>query len=146
MREALVLLPEIDMDDVGEDHYFPKGKSRLVRVTNRLFRPWHLAELESEIETKFASFSPEVLIVYKGGGISADVVHKAKRAGVFTVNIFPDVSPHAHGPALQAAIGAYDLVISTKPFHPAGWASIYGYSNRCVCVPHGYDPAVHLIQ
>jgi spore maturation protein CgeB len=40
-------------------------------------------------------------------------------------------------------MGAYDLVVSTKPFHPAGWAPIYGYSNPCVFVPHGYDPAVH---
>jgi spore maturation protein CgeB len=37
----------------------------------------------------------------------------------------------------------YDLVISTKPFHPLRWQSVYGYQNLCVCVPHGYDPEVH---
>jgi len=40
-------------------------------------------------------------------------------------------------------MGLYDLVISTKPFHPAVWSTLYGYANSCVCVPHGYDPLVH---
>jgi glycosyltransferase involved in cell wall biosynthesis len=45
---------------------------------------------------------------------------------------------------MQAAMGAYDLVVSTKPYHPANWRSTYGYDNPCVFVPHGYDPGLHL--
>jgi hypothetical protein len=41
-------------------------------------------------------------------------------------------------------MGLYELVVSTKPFHPENWREIYGYSNPCVFVPHGFDPAVHL--
>jgi len=63
--------------------------------------------------------------------------------GVLTVNVFPDCSPQAYGRALSRAIGEYDLVVSTKPFHPGGWQHVYGYRNTCVCVPHGYDPTVH---
>jgi spore maturation protein CgeB len=59
------------------------------------------------------------------------------------INIFPDCSPHAHGRRLQESMSCYDLVISTKPFHPQLWQSVYGYRNSCVFVPHGYDPAVH---
>ncbi len=61
------------------------------------------------------------------------------------VNVYPDLSPHAHGAEHQQAVGAYDLVISTKPFHPALWRSVYGYENRCVFVPQGYDPALHWV-
>jgi len=143
MREALSALPDVDMDDVGEDLYFPRGRSLLVRGSNRLLRSWYRAELEREIAARLAALRPDVLMVYKGGDVSAATVRGAKRAGVFTTNIFPDCSPHAHGSVMREAIGEYDLVVSTKPFHPAGWGPVYGYANPCVYVPHGYDPIVH---
>ena len=143
LREALAQLSAVEIDDIGEDHYFPKGRSLLVRGTNRLLSRVHRAELASEISTKLSALRPDVLLVYKGSGINANVVRQAKQAGVFTVNVFPDPSPHAFGKTLHEAMGEYDLVVSTKPFHPPGWTSIYGYRNRCVCVQHGYDPAVH---
>lgn len=141
--EALAVLPDVYMDELGEDHYFPKGKSLVVRGTNRLLRRWHRAELTREIAAKISALQPDVLMVYKGSGVSTEVVQRAKQSGVFTVNVFPDYSPHAYGAELREAMGEYDLVVSTKPFHPANWNAIYGYANRCVCVPHGYDPAVH---
>src|SRR5262249_32867898 len=59
---------------------------------------------------------------------------------------YPDMSPHAHGEDHRLAVGAYDLVISTKPFHPSLWTSVYGYTNPCHFVPQGYDPALHLVH
>ena len=143
MFNAMEKLAYVEIDDIGEDHYFPKGRSLMVRGINRLLRSWYCAELEREIAARLAVLRPDVLIVYKGSGVSAEAVCRAKQAGVFTVNIFPDCSPNAHGAKLNAAMGEYDLVVSTKPFHPANWEAIYGYRNRCVFVPHGYDPAVH---
>lgn len=143
LREALCTLHGLSVDDVGEDHYFPKGRSLAVRGANRLLNRWHRAELESEIDSRLAAARPDILLVYKGNGVSAETVCRAKRAGVFTVNVFPDYSPHAYGASLRKAMGEYDLVVSTKPFHPDGWRRIYGYRNECVFVPHGYDPSVH---
>lgn len=142
-REALAAMPDVNLDDVGEDRYFPAGQSLVVRGANRLLRPWHRRELERTITGLVAARKPDVLMVYKGAGVSADLIRTVKAAGVFTANVFPDYSPHAYGAQLKDAMGEYDLVVSTKPFHPHGWKSIYGYSNRCVCVPHGYDPAIH---
>lgn len=143
LREALAALPGVDMDDVGEDHYFPNGRSWVVRAVKRLLGPWSRLELEDAVSAALDGARPDVLMVYKGSEVSAATLRLAKRIGVFTVNVFPDCSPHAHGARLKAMVGEYDLVVSTKPFHPAGWRTIYGYGNRCVCVPHGYDPAVH---
>ena len=84
-----------------------------------------------------------MLLVYKGDSVGPWLIKQAKAAGVFAVNVFPDCSPHAYGSKLRDAIGEYDLVISTKSFHPEAWRRIYGYSNACVFVPHGYDPSVH---
>lgn len=143
LREALCANPSLYVDEIGEDLYFPKGRSLVVRGMNRLLYRWQRAELEAEIRSRLARMRPDVLMVYKGNGVTAETVRNAKRAGAFTVNVFPDCSPHAHGGDLRDAIGEYDLVVSTKPFHPAGWEGVYGYRNECVFVPHGYDPSVH---
>jgi len=96
--------------------------------------------------TTVASFEPDVLLVYKGNGVTVGMVRRAKRSGVFTANVFPDCSPHAQGTCVRQAIGEYDLVASTKPFHPEAWTTTYGYANRCRFVPQGYDPRLHLVS
>jgi spore maturation protein CgeB len=144
MKEALEGIDGISIDAVSEDHYFPKPRSVLARVMGRLFKVVRRWRLERAVATRLVSSKPHVMMVYKGSNVCARLVRRAKRLGISTVNIFPDHSPHVYGKFLQSAIGAYDVVISTKPFHRDGCVTIYGYSNRCVLVPHGYDPAVHL--
>jgi spore maturation protein CgeB len=141
---ALTDLDGLLVDEIGEDHYLPHYKAKWLRGVNRLLRHWQEAELEQEINTKLKAGGFDVLMVYKGSGVGSRVINHAQVSGVLTVNMFPDYSPHAYGSQLRDAIGQYELVISTKPFHPARWRSTYGYSNRCVFVPHGFDPAVHL--
>ena len=143
LREALARLPEIYLDDIGEDLYMPKGRAPIVRACNRVLRPWYQVELAAEIERRLIMLGPDVLVVYKGNLVEAETVERAKARGVRTINVFPDFSPHAYGGQLKEAMGAYDLVVSTKPFHPEHWQRTYGYRNPCVFVPHGYDPAVH---
>ena len=140
---ALASTTELLVDEVGEDQYIPRYRSLFLRLINRLINLFQIKELQGEIFEKFSALQPDIFIVYKGDGVTAKTVNCAKRAGIFTVNVFPDYSPHAYGNRLRAAMGEYDLVVSTKPFHPASWGPIYGYRNPCVCVPHGYDPAVH---
>jgi spore maturation protein CgeB len=113
-------------------------------LAGRLFRGLQSRELSAAVLGAAADFGPDVLAVYKGRWIGAELVERIKAMGIATANVFPDISPHAHGRALREAVGRYDLVISTKPSHPQLWRSVYGYRNPCVCVPHGYDPAVHL--
>jgi spore maturation protein CgeB len=143
LREALDGQPSVLLDEIDRDHYLPPYRSLVLRAANRLLRGMQVAELEKEIRGRLEKQVPDVLMVYKGWGVRRTILEQAKAAGALVVNVFPDCSPHAHGRALRHAMGAYDLVISTKPFHPAAWRRIYGYSNPCVFVPHGYNPAVH---
>jgi hypothetical protein len=148
MREALTALPGVSLQGIAEDRYFPGGPSLVARARNRLFRSLQQRGLHRAILSGIASpelsRGADVLMVYKGHSIPSSTIREANKRGVLTVNVFPDYSPHAYGEQLKAAMGEYGLVVSTKPFHPEGWRSIYHYTNRCVFVAHGYDPAVHL--
>jgi len=143
LRDALSELPGVEIEDIGEDHYVPRASTFAMRAIYKLLRPLQRRELQVEILRTLESASSEVLMAYKGSAIGADTIALARQRGVVTVNVFPDCSPHAHGQALKRAVGEYDLVISTKPYHPTNWSSIYGYNNRCVFVPHGFEPKVH---
>lgn len=143
MKEALSALPGVDLDEIGEDHFQPKHRAKWLRGVHRALGRFYRAELSREIREKLMTSNPDVLLVYKGAGISPEDIVFARRAGIATVNIFPDYSPLVYGRRLQQSLGAYDLVISTKVYHPEHWNTTYGYTNRCVFVPHGYDPLVH---
>jgi glycosyltransferase involved in cell wall biosynthesis len=143
LREALAVNPHVVVNDVGVDRFLPNYTHLPLRVANRVLRRLQVRELEGAVLRALNGFRPDVLVVHKGIGINASLIAHIREAGVPTVNVFPDCSPHAHGKQLHDAIGCYDLVISNKPYHPPHWRSVYGYNNRCVCVPHGYDPTVH---
>ena len=140
LRGALDVQPSVLLEEVDCDHYLTGYNSFVMRAVNRLLRPLQRAELARAIRSKVRNTRPDVLLIFKGYGVQRQLLAEAKAAGILLVNVFPDCSPHAHGRALRHAMGEYDLVISSKPFHAANWRRIYGYSNRCVFVPKGYDP------
>lgn len=143
LREALERQAGVTIGDIGEDHYLPRFRSLPLRLWNRVALPFQKRELAVAIRRAISDFAPDAIVVYKGRGISKKLVLEMKQRGGPVVNVFPDCSPHPHGRGLREAIGHYDLVISTKTFHPALWKSVYGYNNNCVWVPHGYDPTLH---
>lgn len=143
MREALALQPQVILSDVGPDHFLPNYRNLPLRIANRLLHVLQLRELESAVLDAISGFRPDAIVVYKRPGIGAGLLEEIRRSGIPIINVFPDYSPHAYGRQLQEAMGCYDLVISTKSFHPPQWQSVYGYTNPCVFVPHGYDPGVH---
>lgn len=143
LREALAAQPNVMLSDIGEDHFFPNYRHLPLRIANRLLRPLQRRELESAVLHAMSGVLPNVVVVYKGTGIGAGLIEQIRSSRIPIVNVLPDYSPHAYGRRFQEAMGCYDLVISTKPFHPQLWQSVYGYRNPCVCVPHGYDPGLH---
>ena len=142
MRDALESLQAAAVTDVIQVIFFhpialPSCVERIACYVRCNVRSW---------STGFIGFSERCrrrLRCIQGVGYQQAAGPADKGRGSVTVNVFPDHSPHAYGRALREAIGEYDLVVSTKPFHPGGWQHVYGYRNTCVCVPHGYDPAMH---
>ena len=144
LREALAAKGNVLIEDLADDHFLPKHRSLSLRLANRLLGPLQRKEFGRAVLRSAGAFRPDVVVIYKGWGLGAGVVVALQGMGLPVVNVLPDYSPHAYGSRMQETMGHYDLVISTKPFHPALWKTLYGYDNPCVCVPHGYDPEVHL--
>ena len=144
MKEALARLGGIELAEVNEDAWKPKVRGTFLRGVNRLLGPAYQREMLSQFNQQIDQFRPAVLMTYKGHSLGGDVIKEVKARGIATVNLFPDYSPHAYGADHKRALGEYDLVISTKPFHPRLWKALYGYDNPCEFVPQGYDPVLHL--
>lgn len=145
LKEALTRQAEVCLDEVNEDLYLPRAHSRWMRAADRILTRARKRQLYSQILSRVEMLAPDVVMTYKGHPIDAAFVRTLRATGCTVVNVYPDCSPHAHGRRHQEAVGAYDLVVSTKPFHPKVWHSIYGYSNPCVFVGQGYDPALHFV-
>lgn len=145
LKEAFGRLSGVVVDEINEDLFFPKHRAKWLRGIHRLLHKSYRQELYQEILARVAVFRPDFVMVYKGYSLDADFIGQMRSLGVKTVNVYPDNSPHAYGERHRDAVGAYDLIISTKPFHPACWQSVYGYTNACEFVPQGYDPALHLV-
>ena len=145
MKEALMRRPGLRIAEANENGWVPRENTLALRVANRLLEPLHATAFRREIDRVLDTFRPDVVMTYKGHSVGVDTLRQMKSRGIRTVNIYPDYSPHAYGEDHQRAVGEYDLVLSTKPFHRALWKTVYGYDNDCEFVPQGYDPLLHLV-
>lgn len=143
LREAFEEQPELHVRRVDTDTRTPIPRGVAARVAARFSTPLKRSHLEQRVKSAIEEFRPDAVVFYKGTYFSANFLRKVS-ADATLVNCFPDYSPHAYGKQMKEAMGVYDLVISTKSYHPVNWRNIYGYENRCVFVAHGYDPGLHL--
>lgn len=149
LKESLrrIAVPGVDViDEINQDLYIPRARARWLRAINRVLATAYRRELANAVIEKCHDTQPDALLIYKGSSVDAKLVRAVKAMGIYTINVFPDYSPHAYSDCLKKTMGEYDLVISTKPFHPVLWKNVYGYSNCCVFVPHGYDPQLHYVN
>ena len=146
LREALARTGSIELDDFDEQAPFPKSECRWLRAINRVLLPAYELDFDRQVLARARALQPDVVMTYKGVHLHQPLIGRLRKLGILTVNVYPDCSPHAHGGRHRRAVGAYDLVISTKAYHPELWRSLYGYDNRCDFVPQGYDPSLHLVR
>jgi hypothetical protein len=147
LREALARHPDVMLDEINEEALMPKHRARWLRGVHRMLAAQYRRELGDALVARVQRMQPDVVMAYKGNPVDAPTLARVKQIcpQAFTVNVYPDYSPHAYGCRHRRAVGAYDLVISTKPFHPDIWGATYGYTNQCCFVPQGYDPCLHLV-
>jgi hypothetical protein len=148
MREALARRADVELDEINEEAFLPNHKAKWLRGVHRLLGPQYRRELANAIVSRVQRLQPNVVMAYKGNPIDAELLRSIKHAlpSAITINVYPDYSPHAYGAPHREAVGEYDLVISTKPYHRDIWTTTYGYQNECRFVPQGYDPALHLVD
>jgi len=142
-KEALVRC-NLRVEEICEHDYIPKWQSGAVKVCLRLLQSSLIKNFNSAVLKKFEQCSPKLIVVYKGTYIKSNTIKRMKDHGAAVVNIFPDVIPTSHGEILKKALGNYDLVVSTKVWHPQAWKSIFNYNNPCEFIAHGYDPIIHI--
>jgi glycosyltransferase involved in cell wall biosynthesis len=133
-------MPQEEIQDGG---YFPQWRPLVLRGALRLAGPFIQHEYETAILTKVRASHCPIFIAYKGTFVTSRLIEELKDLGCKTVNVYPDCSPLAQGQSLRDALGHYDLVVSTKVWHPQVWGPLFGYGNRCRFVPQGYDPGLH---
>ncbi len=134
----------VKVDEVNEDLYYPHVSNRPLRIAMRILGPLFRAELFQQVCQRVKITKPDIVFIVKGVYISDSHIDEIKILGPKIVLRFPDYSPFVHGERLKCSAGRYDLVVSAKPLHPQMWRETYHYTNRCVCVPHGYNPELHL--
>lgn len=145
LREALERRSDVHVDAIDEGDWFSRPRGLLLRAMNRLTsnpRRWRFSK---HVIDRVRTLRPQIVLAYKGYWIHEDLIHAVRDLGARAVNVYPDCSPHRYGGEHRRAVGEYDIVLSTKPFHPSHWSKTYGYTNRCEFIPHGYDPHLHLV-
>jgi glycosyltransferase involved in cell wall biosynthesis len=133
----------LTLEVVHDEPYFPKWRNLALRGALRAGRPLLQHEYHKAILDKVQANNSVLVIVYKGTHLGAKFIKTLQARGCRVVNVYPDCSPLPHGSGLRLALGCYDMVVSTKVWHPEAWRPLYGYDNPCRFIPQGYDPALH---
>ena len=62
MKEALVRQPDVILDEVNEDFFFPKYRGKLLRAVNRLLDSRYRRELQDQVLRRIDVFQPDVVL------------------------------------------------------------------------------------
>lgn len=144
MKDAFIRMDGVQVEEFDMDNYMPVGRSFRTRLVYKLIRHWQMADLRSQLIARARYIQPDAIMTTKGTALDVATIRTLQREVAPVFNRWPDASPHAHGPTIREAVGAYDAVFSTKRHHPGMWASEYGYANPCYHVAHGYCADLHL--
>lgn len=127
---------------IDEFYHIPlNSRTNATKVLNKLLRPFYITSFNKEIESKFETFKPDVVLVYKGAFVKPSTVETLMKTAK-VVCFYPDVSFHTHGSLLKETLPLYETVFTTKTFGVNDMAEQLGQKNG-VFIPHGFDPEVH---
>ncbi len=127
---------------VETNNFFPQnGNDLSLRIIERLIHKKRRKVFNEQILKRAKEFKPTVALFYKSTETEPQTIIDLKSLGIFTVNIYPDVSFFTHGKNLIRSIPHYNLIISTKSFSKNDLKSLN--VTNVEFVPHGFDPALH---
>lgn len=127
---------------VDEFYHIPlNSRTKTTKILNKVLRPFYITSFNKEIESKFETFKPDIVLVYKGAFVKPNTIETLKKTAK-VVCFYPDVSFQTHGSLLQDTLPLYQTVFTTKTFGVDDMAAQLGQKNG-VFIPHGFDPEVH---
>lgn len=127
---------------VDEFYYVPlQNTTKVTKLISKVFRPLYVSSYNNVIISRFYTFTPDLVLVYKGAFVKPETVHQMQNT-VNVVCFYPDVSFHTHGGLLHKTLPLYSKVFTTKTFGIKDMEEQLGQKNG-VFIPHGFDPEVH---
>jgi len=130
-----------DVHEVNTREWIPQYHSRLLRAARRLLTPLAMRDYNAALRSRIDRLRPTALVTVKGLYLERATLEHAARAGVKTLNYYPDVQ-FRHGGLDFSTFALYDRIFTTKPFH-LGWLSREIGRDTVAYLPHGYSPDVH---
>jgi spore maturation protein CgeB len=128
---------------IDEWHFVPlRWRSVFLRGLRKLLSPLLVRQLTRAATESIRFFRPDLLFVFKGRWVHEQILRSANAAGVFSINVYPDVSFTIHGPNLPRALPHYDRIFNTKSYGIADMKERLGAVNVTL-LPPGFDPSLH---
>lgn len=112
------------------------------RILRRGLAGWLVRELTEDATRCLRRFQPDLLFVFKGNWVQAELLRRTRLAGVASANFYPDVSFLAHTRHIPRALPLYDHVFTTKTFGVRDMQERLGL-RQCSFVPPGFDLDLH---
>ena len=117
--------------------------SRPLKIARRLLSPLTRASFNANLCAQARALRPHLLLVCKGGSVTAESIEAVKQTGATAILWWPDVSFFAHGADAPRAIPHYDWIFTTKSFGVRDLRETLGVA-RASFMPHAYDPETHM--
>lgn len=119
----------------------PSGGGRVLSIVSRLARRVTGEAYLRRVLEECRTLKPDVFLTIKGVGMTAELLHRIREAGIRTVMYYPDYHFDYPGVSIDS-FREYDLFVTTKTFQSKYLERLVG-SERVAYVPHGYVTAVH---
>lgn len=128
---------------VSDQDFVPTGwRNRALRLARRIVLPILVDDYQTALIDEATRFRPDILFIYKGIYVKAETIARIKRLGATAVNVYPDIGFSSQSPYLEAAMGQYDFVFTTKAFRIPYMKDKLGVQNVAF-MPHAIDPEIH---
>lgn len=127
---------------VNPKEYTPSWRSRPMSFVRRVLTKRIADEFKDALVTEALTLRPDLLFVFKGAMVTAEMLREVKSLGVVCIQFYPDTGFDAQSPFVREAVPEYDWFFTTKSAHVPMLKAQMGY-DRTSFLPHGYDPETH---
>ncbi len=127
---------------VDPNLFFPRSTKFVSRVLNRLITPLYIGEYNQAILRADTLLNADVVVVFKGWGVSPKTLDVLRHRNRTLVQFYPDTTLYAYGKWIPECVSKYDYWFTTKSFGIDDVKTLSS-SVEVIAVNHAFDPDVH---